>query len=168
MQSRTPQVPPAGTIEVAFSPDEGAEALVVRAIDSAIRSVRILAYSFTSAPVTEALLRARKRGVDIAVVADAKNNLSEDRSGKARAALGALVTAGIPVRTVSVFAIHHDKTIVVDSQTTETGSFNFSSAAAHRNSENALVVWGNPQLAAIYQRHWERNWSLGVDYRPSF
>jgi len=162
------QVPPAGTIEVGFSPDEGAETLVIRAIDSARTSVRLLAYSFTSAPVTEALLRAKKRGVDIALVVDHKNNLSQDRSGKARAALGALVTAGIPVRTISVFAIHHDKVAVIDSQTIQTGSYNYSSAAAHSNSENALVVWGNPQLAAIYEKHWERNWRLGADYRVGY
>src|SRR5689334_22361350 len=50
------QVPAAGTIEVAFSPSEGSEHLVIKAIDSAKREIRILSYSFTSAPVTKALL----------------------------------------------------------------------------------------------------------------
>jgi len=39
-------------------------------------------------------------------------NVSGDRSGKARAALGALVNAGADVRTISVYAIHHDKVSV--------------------------------------------------------
>src|SRR2546427_3217325 len=55
----------AGTVEVAFSPNEGAEALVVKVINSAQREIRVLSYSFTSAPVTQALLSAKKRGVDI-------------------------------------------------------------------------------------------------------
>ncbi|WP_432262980.1 phospholipase D family protein [Cupriavidus sp. TMH.W2] len=162
------QVPATGTIEVAFSPNEGSEALVVKVIDSAKTEIRLLAYSFTSAPVTAALLRAKQRGVDIAMVVDAKNNLSEDRSGKARAALNALVNAGIRVRTISVYAIHHDKSLCVDKTTTETGSFNFSSAAASKNSENVLVHWGNPQLTAVYLKHWARNWEQGTPYQPPY
>src|SRR5438093_2486643 len=90
-------MPAAGTIEVAFSPNEGSEALVVKVIDSAKTELRVLSYSFTSAPVTSALLRAKKRGVDVRLVADHKNNVSADSSGKARAALSALVNAGIDV-----------------------------------------------------------------------
>src|SRR4051794_13314564 len=83
-------LPAAGTLEVAFSPNEGTEHLVVKVIDSAQSEVRLLSYSFTSVPVVEALLRARHRGVDVRVVADQKENTSADRSGKARAALSAL------------------------------------------------------------------------------
>jgi phosphatidylserine/phosphatidylglycerophosphate/cardiolipin synthase-like enzyme len=101
-------MPAAGTIEVAFSPNEGSEALFVKVIDSAKSELRVLSYSFTSAPVTSALLRAKKRGVDVRLVADQKNNVSEDRSGKSRAALSALVNAGVDVRTISVYPIHHD------------------------------------------------------------
>jgi len=39
------EVPATGTIEVAFSPNEGSEKLVVKAIDSATSSIRMLSYS---------------------------------------------------------------------------------------------------------------------------
>ncbi|MFC6282195.1 MULTISPECIES: phospholipase D family nuclease [Polaromonas] len=158
----------AGTIEVAFSPNEGAEALVVKTINSAQREIRVLSYSFTSAPVTQALLHAKKRGVDVKLVADHKNNVSEDRSGKARAALSALVTAGVDVRTISVYAIHHDKVIVVDGTTTELGSFNFSASAASRNSENVLVNWNNPALAKVYLDHFQRNYRQASPYETRY
>lgn len=160
----TSTVAGAGTIEVGFSPDAGAEKLVLKVIASAQREIRILSYSFTSAPVVHALLNARHRGVDVALIADYKANVSEDRSGKARHALAALANAGCRVRTISVYAIHHDKTIIVDGRTVETGSFNFSSAAAHRNSENALVVWNNQDLAAVYLKHWQSRFSQGQDF----
>lgn len=83
-------------------------------------------------------------------------------------ALGALVAGGVAVRCTSAWAIHHDKTVVVDGRHVETGSFNFSDAAERRNSENIIVLWNNPELAAIYLRHWQRNWESGVDYEPSF
>ena len=105
----------------------------------------------TGVPVVEALVRARHRGVIVRLVADGKDNVSADRSGKARAALGALVNAGADVRTIRVYPIHHSKVLIADRQTVELGSFNYSDAAAHRNSENVLVNWGT--------RSWPRSTS---------
>ena len=163
--SHSYSVPAAGTIEVAFSPNEGSEALVVKVIDSARSDLRVLSYSFTSAPVTAALLRAYKRGVAVHVVVDRRNNVSSD---KARAALSALATAGADVRTIGAYPIHHDKVIVADRQTVELGSFNYSDAAARKNSENVLVNWGNPKLAEVYLRHFERNYRQADSYHAAY
>ena len=154
--------------DVAFSPDGGAEALVLKTIGSARTSIRLAAYSFTSPPVVRALLDAKRRGVDVAVVVDYKNNLSESRSNAPREALNLLVNAGIPTRTVSAYAIHHDKYIVVDGLHVETGSFNFSTAAARRNSENVIVVWNNPAVARQYIAHWQSRWAQGQPYRSTY
>lgn len=162
------EVAATGSIEVAFSPSEGSEALVVKVVDSARTELRILAYTFTSAPVTAALLRAKKRGVDVRLVADEKNNGADDRSGKARAALSALVNAGVDVRTISVYPIHHDKVMVADRETVQLGSFNYSDAAARRNSENVLVNWRNPKLAAVYLTHFERNYRQARGFQTQY
>ena len=162
------EVPATGTVEVAFSPDEGSEHLVLKVISSAQRDIRMLSYSFTSAPVARALLEAKKRGVDIKVVADQRNNTSEDRSGKARAALSLLTEAGADVRLINVYPIHHDKVLVVDGETVELGSFNYSDAAAHRNSENVLVNWRNPQLAKVYLEHFARNYRQSTPYQQQY
>ena len=161
-------LPAAGTIEVAFSPNEGSEHLVVKVIDSARSELDLLSYSFTSVPVVQALVRARHRGVVVRLVADEKDNVSADRSGKARAALGALVNAGADVRTIHVYPIHHDKVIIVDHQTVELGSFNYSDAAAHKNSENVLVNWGNPKLADVYLKHFQRNYAQAAVYNQGY
>ncbi|MDQ2734268.1 MAG: phospholipase D family protein [Pseudomonadota bacterium] len=162
------QVPAAGSIEVAFSPAEGSEQLVIKVVDSAKSELRILAYSFTSVPLVNALLRAKKRGVDVQLVVDERNNVQDDRSGKARAALSALVNAGIAVRTINVYPIHHDKVIVADRETVELGSFNYSYAAARMNSENVLVNWRNPKLAEAYLHHFERNFRQASSYQLQY
>lgn len=162
------RLPAAGEVEIAFSPMQGAQRLVLKVIASARQELRVLAYSFTSAPVTAALIAARKRGVDVAVVVDHRNNVGDDRSGKARAALGGMALAGIRVRTISAYPIHHDKVIVADRLTVQTGSFNYSAAAASANSENVLVLWNHPQAAQSYLAHWERNWRKGIDWQPSY
>lgn len=168
MQPGSVIVPAVGNIEVAFSPDEGAQQLVIKAIDSSRQTIRMLTYSFTSGPITQALLRAKRRGVDVAMVVDFKNNISEDRSGKAKAALGALATAGVLVRTINRFPIHHDKTMCIDGITVETGSFNYSDAAAHRNSEHVMVLWNNPKLTFIYLKHFDRNWQQSDAFQTGF
>ncbi|MCL2591040.1 MAG: phospholipase D family protein [Betaproteobacteria bacterium] len=164
---RTATVRHNGIIEYAFSPDKGAEKLVLKVIDSAQSEIRMMAYSITSASVVEALTAARHRGIDVAIVFDHKSNLVHDQSGKARAALSTLVNAGCQVRTVSAYPIHHDKVIIVDRETVETGSFNFSKAAT-KNSENVLVVWKNTELARGYLEHWRSRFSRGKDYRTQY
>jgi phosphatidylserine/phosphatidylglycerophosphate/cardiolipin synthase-like enzyme len=155
---------PASTVQVAFSPDGSALALVLEAIYAAKRDIRVAAYSFTSAPVTRALIDARKQGVSVSVIVDS----SQNQSKYSRAALSSLVTAGVAVRTTSAYAIFHDKFIVVDGQHVQTGSFNYSAAAASKNSENVLVVWSNPALAAQYLKHWSSRFDGGSDYVLSY
>ena len=166
--SQSFNTPAKGQLEVAFSPNEGSEALVVKTINSAKREVLVMAYSFTSAPVTKALLVAQKRGAQVRLLVDYKNNIEEDKSGKSRAALSALSTAGADVRTISIYPIAHDKVVLVDRNTVELGSFNYSSAAASRNSENVLVNWNNPELAAVYLKHFERNYGQSQTFRAGY
>lgn len=116
----------AADVQVAFSPDGGAEGLVLDTINSAKRSIHVMAYSFTAEPVVRALILAKRRGVDVAVTVDYRSNIDEDRSGRARAALGALVYAGVPVRVVKAYALQHSKYVIVDDATVELGSYNYT------------------------------------------
>lgn len=149
---------PAPQVEVAFSPEAGAEALILKVIGSARHSIRLAAYSFTSPAVVRSLMDAKRRGVDVKVLVD-------DRGNRGRASISAMnliVGADIPLRVVSAYAIHHDKFIVVDERHTQTGSFNYSQAAAKSNSENVLAVWDNPAVARQYLAHWENRWRQGT------
>lgn len=150
-------------IESAFSPDQGAEKLVLKNIASAERTLRVAAYSFTSPTIAKALIAAKRRGVDVKVLVDDKRN-----QGKSSiAALYLLVKADIPTRTISTYAMHHDKYIISDSTNVQTGSYNYSPTAATSNSENVLVVWNNPDLAAKYTDHWESRWDQGTQAQVS-
>ncbi len=157
-------VPAGQVIDVAFSPNEGSEDLVVKAIGSARSSIGVAAYSFTSPVVAKALLNARKRGVDVRVVVDENGN----RSKASLAALNLLAEAGIPTRTISRYAIHHDKYMVIDKITVQTGSFNYSKAAAKSNSENVVVIWNNPDLALTYLKHWQDRFDQGKPYKAAY
>lgn len=153
-----------GIIEVGFSPDDGAEALTLKALASAKKTIRIAAYSFTSKPVAQALIQAHRRGVDVRCTLDKSNAASK----AGRAAANLLVNAGIAVRIDGEHAIHHNKYIVIDNRTVETGSFNYSKAAAHSNAENVIVIWGNPELAARYAGNWQRHWEHAQIWRSVY
>ena len=155
-------------LEAAFSPGGGAQGLVIRVIESARQEINVMAYSFTSAPVAEALAKAMKRGVRVQVVADSEANTSGGGAAKARAAMSMLVTAGASVKLVDAFAIHHDKVLIVDRRHVQTGSFNFSASADRKNSENVLVVWDSPELARIYLGHFTRNSELGRPFTARY
>ena len=155
-------------IEVGFSPEGSAQKLVLSTIDAATSSIRVAAYVFTSPDVTRALIAAKQRGVDVAVIADYRSNLEDQRSGAGRHALTLLAKAGIPTRTIKAYPIHHDKFIVVDGMAVETGSFNFTAAAAKGNSENALVVWNDPTLAETYLTHWQSRWDQGQAFKAKY
>ena len=146
-------------IEVAFSPEAGAEALVLKVIGSARQTIRLAGYSFTSPAIVRSLMDAKRRGVDVKVLLDDKGN----RGQASVAAMNLIVGASIPLRVVSAYAIHHDKYVVVDGKHTETGSFNYSQAAARSNSENVLVIWDNPAVAGRYLLHWESRWGQGIE-----
>jgi hypothetical protein len=60
----------AADIQVFFSPNGGCTAAVVNNLDKATNSVLVQAYSFTSAPIAQALVDAHKRGVNVEVILD--------------------------------------------------------------------------------------------------
>ncbi|EGU4502704.1 phospholipase D family protein [Salmonella enterica] len=154
----------APSIQVGFSPEGTAQQVVLNAINQSQQSIRMMAYSFTSPVIVKALINARKRGVDVKVVVDEKGN-----RGKASvAAMNLLVNAGIPVRTVSKFKILHDKIIISDKNSVETGSYNFSQSANSANSENAILIQDVPELAKQYIQHWQSRWQVGHDWKSTY
>ena len=131
---------------------------------SARQSIRLAGYSFTSPAVVKGLIDAKRRGVDVNVLLDDKGN----RGRASLVAIKLIAEAAIPTRVVSAYTIHHDKYIVVDSQHTETGSFNYSQAAAKSNSENVVVIWDNLAVAGRYGAHWESRCHQGIEVESKY
>ena len=147
----TPSAPVPTTLgawDVRFSPMGGATALVVDAIQHAQRTVSVQAYSFTSAPIAQALVDAGHRGVRVEVILD-KSQRTERYSEA-----DFLAHAGIPVTIDAAHAIAHNKVMVIDDDTVITGSFNFTKAAEQHNAENILVIH-DAAMAGRYRANWD-------------
>jgi len=53
----------------------------------------------------------------------------------------------------------HNKFIVIDADTVETGSFNFTYAAQRKNAENVLMLWHAGAVARLYVQRFNELWA---------
>ncbi|NMG46328.1 phospholipase D family protein [Aromatoleum toluvorans] len=150
------RLPARGSVEVAFSPADRPEELLIDVIDHARSTLHVQAYAFTSKPIARALIEAHRRGVRVEVLADAKMN----KRGKGNV-LPELLQAGIPVALETRYAAAHNKVMIADAAgpacALATGSFNFTASAVKRNAENLLVLRDNCTLTQIYLDNWRRH-----------
>jgi phosphatidylserine/phosphatidylglycerophosphate/cardiolipin synthase-like enzyme len=56
-------------------------------------------------------------------------------------------------RQIRKYAIMHNKFIIIDSKTIETGSFNYSAAATNKNSENVAQIENAPEITGGYEKN---------------
>jgi phosphatidylserine/phosphatidylglycerophosphate/cardiolipin synthase-like enzyme len=127
-----------------FSPRGGCTDVVLAALQAARHEVLVLAYSFTSRPIAEALVEAHRRGVKVEVVLD-KSNETEDHTD-----MHFLAENGLAPLIDHEHAIAHNKVMLIDRRVLLTGSFNFTHQAEHENAENLLVLAGHADLIRAY------------------
>lgn len=155
--TRTPRaISASGTVQVAFSPEDDAAGLVIRAIDDARKQVLVQTFSFTHRKIAIALIEARQRGVEVEVIAD-----REQIQRMERGLVPEIAAAGVPTFVDAEHDSAHNKIVLIDAGTPQaaviTGSFNFTHAAQYRNAENLLLFRGNPQLTQAYLANWQRH-----------
>lgn len=126
--------PTISDIRVLFSPGGGIEREIVSLIKSALHTVYVQAYYFTSNPISIALREAAARGCKVVVILD-RTQLSSRYS---RADF--LTNGGCTVLFDLNEKIAHNKVILIDGLFTVTGSFNFTASAEKENAENVLII----------------------------
>jgi phosphatidylserine/phosphatidylglycerophosphate/cardiolipin synthase-like enzyme len=162
--SRTPTVFPArGTVQVAFTPWDNAEGMIVDGIRRARAQILVQAYSFTSRTLANALIAARRRGVDVRVMADQEQTVRGEASR-----IPDLVQAGIPVTLEMRYQSAHNKVMIIDAGTADatviTGSYNWTYAAQRKNAENVLILRHNPDIANAYAANWNWHFAEALPY----
>ena len=126
---------------------------ILRHIDKAQSSILLLGYSFTSKPLTDALIKAKNRGVKIRIVLDH----SQQTQKASKEPIEALIKNQIEIRFDHSVKIAHNKVIIIDNHQTITGSYNWSHAAEFKNAEN-LVFIGSQAVTKKYTDYFEERW----------
>ena len=133
------------SVEAHFSPKGGCTDAIVRELGHARHEVLVLAYSFTSRPIAQALVDAKLRGVHVEIVLDHSNET------EAYSDLHFFLEQGLAPVIDPHHAIAHNKVMVIDGRTILTGSFNFTQHAENDNAENLLVIKGHRALVRLYK-----------------
>ncbi|MEW6313632.1 MAG: phospholipase D family protein [Pseudomonadota bacterium] len=153
-----------GTVQVAFTPGDNADGMIVAAIRGARRQILVQAFSFTHRKIARALVAAQKSGIDVQLIADARQTERLENSAVPQIAAG-----GVAVFLDDNHDSAHNKVMVIDAGSADaaiiTGSYNFTHAAQFNNAENVLLLRGNPQLADAYRQNWQRHRDHAQPYR---
>lgn len=125
------------TLEVHFSPQEKLDGFLVREIRNAKTSIDVAAYTFTSAPVADELVKAAQRGVVVRVVTEKKQASLSNAEDRVEAA-GALVIRG--ANAIGPYSAMHHKYAIFDQRRVAVGAANWSAAGLRTNEEDLLVL----------------------------
>jgi len=124
------------TIEMYYAPEEAPLDRVVALYGRARRYIYVSVYGFTSPRAVEALVAARKRGLDVRLITDHERTLD----AKQRSALHTLRLAGIPIRVNRHDGLMHLKQVVIDDDINTSGSMNHTTSGNRYNDERLDVV----------------------------
>ncbi|MGC2200090.1 MAG: phospholipase D-like domain-containing protein [Stellaceae bacterium] len=144
-------------IEICFSPEDDCAGFAERAIGAAEHEILVSAYRLTvGSGIVGALIRAKKRGVDVQVIAG--------RSAPCGRASGIepLAAAGVPVWFDDHVRMAHAKTMVIDGAVTLQGSYNWTRGAS-ANSEDLNLI-SSLAVAAAYAGHWRQRLAGAVRF----
>jgi phospholipase D len=134
-------------VTTCFTPPSGCGTVIASLISKAEESIYVQAYGFTSGEIAKALINASNRGVKVRVLLD-KSNI-----GAKHSKMRDLRKAGIEVLIDEVSGIAHNKIIIIDASLVITGSFNFTTSADIRNTENVIII-KDKQVAQQYLQNW--------------
>ena len=151
------------TVQLAFTPWDDAEGMIVDAIRRARQQILVQAYSFTSRTLANALIAAKRRNVDVIVMADREQTFGGESSR-----IPDLVQAGIAVVLEVRYQSAHNKVMVLDAGTADaaviTGSYNWTYAAQYKNAENVIILRNNPDIVGAYAANWRRHYAEALPY----
>lgn len=138
-----------GGIDIYFSPQDQALPFVLKQIEQARKSVIFMAFSFTSAPIADALIDATERGVHVEGVIEKRNAFG---TGSVFAQLRA---NGVDIQEDGNCYIMHHKVLIIDNEVVITGSYNFTNNAEDTNDENLAIIH-DPMIARFFQHEYTR------------
>lgn len=136
-------------ISIYFSPQDKALPIVLDHIEHARSTIVFMAFSLTSAPITDALINAVERRVRVSGVVERRNARG---TGSVFAQLS---EHGVDIlEDGNCYNMHH-KVMVIDDEIVITGSYNFTDNAENTNDEN-LVIIHDATIARFFLSEYER------------
>jgi mitochondrial cardiolipin hydrolase len=142
-----------------FSPGDDCLNAIVESVDEAMKSIKICVFTISDNRISEAIIRAHKRGLSIKIITD--NKKLHDTGSDIRE----LAARGLEVRIDKTRSHMHHKFAIFDEARVLTGSYNWTRSAALYNHENILIT-DNFTIVQDYSREFDRLWGNMMKYNP--
>ncbi|MBC8508787.1 MAG: phospholipase [Anaerolineales bacterium] len=147
-------------IQILFSAEDEVVSQLVPIIESAEKSIRFMAFSFTHDDLGDAVENRANAGIDVMGIFEKRGSETEYSE------LPALYCMGVSVRQDGNPRTFHHKVFIIDDEIVITGSLNFSNNANDSNDEN-VVILANTEIASLYLAEFERRWAEAEDPDPA-
>ena len=148
---------PGSSYVVCFTPSNNCADKIVDTVNQAKKQILVQAYNFTDIYIAGALIKAKKKGIDVQIILD-KSQLKTRYS-----LIQFFVTNNIYPFIDYEPAIAHNKIIIIDEHTVIGGSYNLSKGAANKNAENVTIIKDH-NFAREYVKYWHLRKSKSVVY----
>lgn len=130
-------------VENYFAPEDRVQNEIIAEVARARERIDFMMFSFTSEPLSEALLMRMLDNVSVRGIME--KHLAAQESSRDEF----LALRGAEIFIDENDALFHHKVMIIDARTVITGSYNFSVAAENENDENVLII-ESPTIAAQY------------------
>ena len=144
------------TVEVYFSPQDKSSQRIIQLINQAKSYIYIPSFLITHAGITEALINAHSKGIDVKIIIDANSIHTRNTKHKL------LRDKGIQLKAENYAGKLHSKAIIIDNMYLITGSMNLSNSGENKNDENLLII-KNPKIAALHKNFFLYLWKIIPD-----
>ena len=136
-----------------FSPGDECRHKIINLFHQAKQSIDICVFTISDNLLTEAILKAHKRGITIRIITD------NDKTGDLGSDIDELISKGLAVRMDHSHNHMHHKFAIFDNSILLNGSFNWTRSASKYNQEN-IVLSGEVKIVDDFQQQFERLWVL--------
>ncbi len=126
------------TLEIHRLPDQSGKSLsqIITTIDKAQTKIDVAQFTFTHPEITESLIRAHQRGVQVTVAID-----SYTARGASRKVAKSLRKAQVPIKLSTGIQLLHYKWANIDNQILILGSTNWTKSAFQKNQDTLIFLY---------------------------
>lgn len=142
--------------EVYFSPQDKSSVRITELINNAKNYIYVPTFLITHKGITNSLINARKRNVDVKIIIDANSTNTRNTKHKL------LRENGILLKAENYAGKLHSKTMIIDDEYIIMGSMNFSNSGENKNDENIIVI-KNSAFAKNYKEFFMYLWGVIPD-----
>ncbi len=141
-----------------FSPGTACRDAIIHQLNIANSDLRICVFTISDDLITDAIIKAKKRGINILILTD------NDKLYDLGSDINRLAGEGIEIKVDNTSNHMHHKFMLVDDRILVNGSYNWTRSAAKFNQEN-IIVTADRTLMNMFQKEFDKLWKEMTAYK---